>query len=128
MIHGVEHIAICAEDVPALIAWYQKIFQLDLIKEAEEGPFFLKFAGGLLLEFIEATGVIPPAPQGKEKGLRHMALAVSPIEEMVSSLRKAGVEVVDDFKTVPNGTKLFQFRDPEGNIIQLVERVIPLGT
>ena len=46
---------------------------------------------------------------------------------MVAALKKEGVEVVDDFKIVPNGTKLFQFRDIEGNIIQLVERKIPLG-
>ena len=127
MIHGVEHIALCAKDVPTLIAWYQRIFELDLIKEGEDGPYFLKFPGGMLLEFIEATGDIPPAPQGKEKGLRHIAVAVSPIEDMVESLKKEGVEVVDDFKIVPNGTKLFQFRDIEGNIIQLVERLVPLG-
>ncbi len=41
-------------------------------------------------------------------------------------LKKKGVEVVDDFKTVPNGTKLFLFRDIEGNLVQLVERVTPL--
>jgi predicted enzyme related to lactoylglutathione lyase len=44
---------------------------------------------------------------------------------MVETLKKEGVEVVDDLKTVPNGTKLFLFRDIEGNLIQLVERKIP---
>ena len=38
-----------------------------------------------------------------------------------------GVEVVDDFKTVPNGATLFLFRDIEGNLIQLVERTSPLA-
>lgn len=32
-VQGIEHIALCAEDVPSLIAWYQRIFQVDLIKE-----------------------------------------------------------------------------------------------
>ena len=49
MVEGVEHFALCAEDVPALLAWYQRIFQLDLIKEGEEGPYFLKFPNGFLL-------------------------------------------------------------------------------
>ncbi len=128
MIQGVEHIALCAENVPSLIAWYQKIFQVDLVKEGQKGPFFLKFPDGFLIEFLEAAGDIPPVPKVREKGFRHIALSVSSLEEMVGTLKKEGAEVVDDFKTVPNGTKLFFFRDIEGNLIQLVERVIPLGS
>jgi len=127
MIQGVEHIALCAEDVPSLIAWYQKIFQVDLVKEGEAGPFFLKFPDGFLIEFVEASGDIPHVPKDKEKGLRHIALTVLSLEKMVGTLKKEGVEVVDDFKTVPNGTKLFLFRDIEGNLIQLIERKVPLG-
>jgi len=128
MIHGVEHIAICAEDVPSLIAWYQRIFQVDLVKEGEDGPFFLKFPDGFLIEFLETAGDISPASKVREKGFRHIALTVSSLEEMVETLKKAGAEVVDDLKTVPNGAKLFLFRDIEGNLIQLVERVVPLGS
>jgi len=128
MVQGVEHIALCAENVPSLIAWYQRIFQLELIKEGQAGPFFLKFPDGFLIEFLEAAGDTPPAAEVKEKGFRHIALTVSKLEKMVETLKNAGAEVVDDFKTVPNGTKLFLFRDIEGNLIQLVERVIPLGS
>jgi len=127
MVRGVEHIALCAENVPSLIAWYQKLFHLELIKESAAGPFFLKFSNGLLIEFVQAVGDIPPVPQDREKGFRHIALTVSSMENMVASLKHEGVAVVEDFKTVPNGTKLFLFRDIEGNLIQLVERKNPLG-
>ena len=127
MVQGVEYIALCAEDVPSLIAWYQRTFQVDLVKEGQAGPSFLKFPDGFMIEFLETSGDIPPIPKDKEKGLRHIALTVSSLEEMVRTLKKEGVEVVDDFKTVPNGAKLFLFRDIEGNLIQLVERKIPLG-
>lgn len=127
MVQGVEHIALCAENVPLLIAWYRRIFQVDLIKEGQAGPFFLKFPDGSLIEFLETTGDIPPVPKDREKGFRHIALTVLSLEKMVETLKKERVEVVDDFKTVPNGTKLFLFRDIEGNLIQLVERPIPLG-
>ena len=126
MVRGVEHIALCAEDVPSLIAWYQRVFHLDLIKEGEMGPFFLKLPDGVLIELVETEGDIPPVPNAKEKGFRHIAFTVVSMEQMVGALKKEGVEVVDDFKTVPNGTKLFLFRDIEGNLIQLVERKIPL--
>ena len=86
MIQGVEHIALCAENVPALIAWYQKIFQVDLVKEGQKGPFFLKFPDGFLIEFLETAGGIPPAPKVREKGFRHIALSVSSLEEMVETL------------------------------------------
>jgi glyoxylase I family protein len=127
MVQGVEHIALCAENVPLLIAWYRRIFQVDLIKEGQAGPFFLKFPDGSLIEFLETAGDIPPVPRDREKGFRHIALTVLSLEKMVETLKKERVEVVDDFKTVPNGTKLFLFRDIEGNLIQLVERPIPLG-
>ncbi|MHC4546350.1 MAG: VOC family protein [Planctomycetota bacterium] len=126
MLKGVEHIALCAEDVPSLIAWYQKIFQVDVVKESEAGPFFLRFPDGFLIEFLEVSGDIPVVPKDREKGLRHIALSVLALEEMVGTLKKEGVEVVDDIKTVANGAKLFLFRDIEGNLIQLVERKIPL--
>ncbi len=125
MLQGVEHIALCAEDLPALIAWYQKIFRVDLVKEGQAGPSFLKFPDGFLLEFIETTGDVPAAAGQKEKGFRHIALAVSSLETMAMELKNQGVEVVEDIKTVPNGTKLFLFRDIEGNLIQLVERNNP---
>jgi catechol 2,3-dioxygenase-like lactoylglutathione lyase family enzyme len=127
MIQGVEHIALCAGNVPSLIAWYQRIFQLELIKEGQLGPYFLRFPDGILIEFVEAAGDIPPVPRDKEKGFRHISLTVLSLEKMVETLNKESVEVVDDFKTVSNGTKLFLFRDIEGNLIQLVERKIPLG-
>ncbi len=126
MVRGVEHIALCAEDVPSLIAWYQRVFKVDMIKEGETGPFFLKFPDGFLIELVETAGDIPPVPNNKEKGFRHIALTVSSLEKMVGILKKEGVEVVDDLKTVPNGTKLFLFRDIEGNLIQLIERKVPL--
>lgn len=126
MVRGVEHIALCAEDVHALIAWYQRMFKVDMITEGKAGPFFLKFPDGFLIELVETAGDIPPVPKDKEKGFRHIALTVVALEQMVGVLKNEGVEVVDDFKTVPNGAKLFLFRDIEGNLIQLVEREIPL--
>jgi len=128
MVQGVEHIALCAEDVPSLMAWYRKIFQGELVKEGQAGPFFLRFPDGFLIEFIETAGDIPPVPKDKERGFRHIAFSVLSLEEMVGTLKKEGVEVVDDLKTVPNGAKLFLFRDIEGNLIQLVERKVPIGS
>ena len=109
-----------------LIAWYQKLFHLEVVKEGKEGPFFLRFPDGSLIEVIDTSGDIPPVPQEREKGFRHIALSVTSIETIVTELKKTGVVVVQDYKIVPNGTKLFLFRDIEGNLVQLVERKNPL--
>jgi predicted enzyme related to lactoylglutathione lyase len=122
VIRGVEHLALCAENVSSLLAWYQKLFHLEVVKEGPTGPFFLRFPDGFLIEVIETTGDIPPLPREKEKGFRHIALSVSSLETVVAGLKKEGIAIVQDFKIVPNGTKLFLFRDIEGNLIQLVER------
>ena len=127
MVRGVEHLALCAQDVPALVAWYQRVFDLELIREGESGPLFLRFADGFLLEVLGAEGADASPPPAKEKGYRHIALSVLSLETLVDALKQEGVAVVEDFRIVPNGTKLFLFRDIEGNLVQLVERQRPLG-
>jgi len=127
MVRGVEHLALCAQDVPALLAWYQRLFGLELVREREAGPLFLKFPDGFLLEVVQAEGAPPPAPRAREKGYRHIALSVLRIEALVDVLKQEGAAVVEDFRIAPNGTGLFLFRDPEGNLVQLVERPVPLG-
>ena len=122
MVRGVEHLALCAVNVPSLLAWYRELFQLEVIKEGEGGPFFLRFPDGFLVEVIESSDDAPPAPGEKEKGFRHIALSVSSVESLVAVLKQKGVAIVEDLKIVPNGTKLFLCRDIEGNLIQLVER------
>jgi predicted enzyme related to lactoylglutathione lyase len=126
MVRGVEHLALCAENVSSLIAWYQKLFHLDVVQEGQTGPYFLKFPDGFLIEVVETAGDIPLLPREKEKGFRHIALTVSALDKMVGRLKNEGVAVVEDFKIVPNGTKLFLFRDIEGNLVQLVERKNPI--
>ena len=122
MLQGVEHIALCAENVPDLVAWFQRVLPVELVSEGQAGPAFLKFPDGFLLEVIESAGDRPEIPRYRDKGFRHIALSVSSLETMAMELKEQGVEVVEDVKTVPDGPKLFCFRDIEGNIIQLVER------
>jgi len=126
MVRGVEHIALCAENVSSLVAWYHSLFNLEVVKEGEAGPYFLKFPDGFLIEVIEGSGDTPPVPRDREKGFRHIALSVTSIEKLVGGLKQTGGVIVEDFKIVPNGTKLFLFRDIEGNLIQLVERTNPI--
>jgi len=127
MLQGVEHLALCTRNVPALVAWYQKHLGLEVLKEGDAGPLFLRFADGFLLEVVEAKDVPVPAPHARDPGFRHIALKVLAIETLVGALKQEGVVVVEDFKIMPNGTKLFLFRDVEGNLVQLVERANPLG-
>jgi len=126
MIQGVEHLALCVENLASVVSWYQKMFQVEVIKEGGSGPIFLKFPGGFLIELIEAAGCTTPIPEVAEKGFRHFALAVVSLEEMARRLKEENVEVVDDVRVVPGPAKLFMFRDIEGNLIQLVERAVPL--
>ena len=127
MVQGVEHLALCAQNVPALVAWYLKVLGLELIKEGASGPLFLRFPDGFLIEVIAAEGDAVPSPRAREKGYRHIAIQVRFLETLVHTLKQEGVEVVEDLRIVAGGTRLFLFRDIEGNIVQLVERQAPLG-
>lgn len=125
MVKGIEHIAIAAKDTAALKDWYSRIFGFTQVYDNGKGTYFLKAQDGAMIEFIksvEDTGTLPE----KASGIRHIAISVDDFEGMVELLSKEEVEVVTAPTVAPNGIKTFFFRDPEGNILHLIDRPQPL--
>jgi catechol 2,3-dioxygenase-like lactoylglutathione lyase family enzyme len=55
-------------------------------------------------------------------GLRHIALVVEDLEEIVKTLKRKGIKLVGKNKTFKDSWKLCYVRGPEGIIIELAER------
>ena len=65
------------------------------------------------------------AMQGGEQliGFKHLALDVSKLEPILEALRADGIEpdpIIDCSHVIP-GCRIVFFRDPEGNILELME-------
>ena len=125
MVTGTEHIGLIAKDSVFLKDWYIRVFGFKLILE-NNTTFFIMAPDRSMLELIQADENSEPLGP-KVSGIRHLAFTIDNFEKTVETLRAEKVEELSEPKVSPDGTKIFFFRDPEGNIMQLIDRPKPLG-
>lgn len=123
MILGIEHAAIAATNVERLAAYYVRVLGFE-INYRGKTAIFVKASDGSMIEIIPAegdSGELSP----KAHGLRHLALNVIGFEVECRRLEAAGVTFLEP-PLIKGGNKVVFFRDPEGNILHLIERATPL--
>jgi glyoxylase I family protein len=126
MITGIEHTAIASADPRRLAAWYVETLGFVINYQSEKSPTtFVKAPNGAMIEIIESSAPLQPAGM-RDPGFRHLALTVSDFASAYEALKSAQVE----FLTGPElrgGNQTVFFRDPDGNILHLLQRATPLG-
>jgi catechol 2,3-dioxygenase-like lactoylglutathione lyase family enzyme len=101
---GINHVVLEVDDVDEALAFYGRIFEIELrgrvpgMAFVDMGDQFLVLAAGRTQE-----------PDGK----RHFGLVVDDREEVRRRLREAGADIL--------GGRGLDFRDPWGNHVQVVE-------
>ncbi|WP_299678495.1 VOC family protein [uncultured Dokdonia sp.] len=116
------HIALSVKDVDASIAFYQKVFQLEEIKNtaSDSKTRWLSLGEGKQLHLI-------PRPNAEIKINKavHFALATSDIDTFITHLAALNIEY-SDWKNTPNkdyvrndGIKQVYFQDPDGYWIEV---------
>ena len=120
---GVEHVGMVVGDSEGLARWYADVFGARELSRSSETPpiLFLGFGGGSLLELVP----------GKEPALQatdhiHMSFSVDIIADAVAGLKNAGIPLERPVFNAYEGSPVAFLRDPEGNLLQLVERVSDL--
>lgn len=132
MVTGIEHVAICSRNSTELKEWYKRVFEFQQVYENEEGTYFLKAQNGFMLEFIQETE--PGEMTGEKKGgIRHIAFMVDEFDDLIALLVKEKADIITDPVLFSNSlssdakeSRLFLFRDPEGNILHFIKRQQPL--
>jgi len=119
-------VGVCAVDADALSDWYVRVLGFWLVHRIESRhTSFVRAPDGGLLEIYPA--VHGPAPsENVMPGIRHLGLAVTDLESEVKRLTALGVDVPQDTLVSTSDMKLAFFRDPEGNILHLVQRSRPI--
>jgi glyoxylase I family protein len=120
MIKGMEHVGLCAEEPKTLVEWYVRILGFRIVRARGE-TYFIRAHDGGMLEIYPAQHSADPV-DNVHRGLRHVALLVSDFDLEIGRLRSTGVTVPDDSIVMTADMKLAFFRDPEGNLLHLVER------
>jgi len=120
----VEHIGLAARDTVGLKEWYERVLGArETFTDGKSPPaFLLRFGDGLWVEIYPANSAMTETSDNKLGGWRHLALRVDSIESAREELVKRGVKFEEQIKPAGGGGRVLFFKDPEGNLLHLVER------
>jgi len=121
---NVEHIGLYASDSGALAAWYRDVLELRVVSRIEKPGrppiVFLQGVSGAILEILP-TQAAAGDREVDRPGFTHLGLPVANLDTEKARLEKQGVEVWG-VRSTSNGWTIGYLRDPEGNILELIQR------
>jgi glyoxylase I family protein len=119
MFTGIEHFAIASPNPKALADWYVDTLEFRLNFEYQ-GNYFVRAKNGGMIEIMPAEGPVPET-QFRTPGLRHIAISVEDFDQAHAHLQAKGVKFTGA-PYVNAGNRLVFFKDPDGNLVHLIER------
>ena len=141
MIVATRHIGIVVQDMEKSLHFWRDVMGLTVALDfREKGAFIdtvqglsgvdlhmikLRAPDGSMIELLQDVAHPTPAPAANrlcDRGIRHVAFTVADIEASRKTIEEAGCEVLSQPVTAPDGkARLFFARDPEGNLLELVQ-------
>ncbi len=121
----VEHVGIYARDSAALAEWYTRVLELKVVQKIERGEdrppvVFLQGDTGVVVEILPTDTNETPRDL-KAPGFTHLGIIVDDMDAEIERLAGIGIDV-SGIRSTSNGWTIGYFKDPEGNILELVER------
>ncbi len=126
----ITHIAFRCRDLTAQEVFYTRHFGFQrsrTFRRGEPGEFFLLKLGSMRLELFPLDPAKPPTDEDKGGeqpiGFRHLAFEVPKLEPILDALKAEGIEPdpIVELPQIAPGFRIAFFRDPEGNVIELME-------
>ena len=150
MLESIDHVNLVVEDLDGMAKFYESLLGFKVTRRVTirgewidetvglQGVIaeviYLDLPSGPRVELIQYRAPAARRPDGPESsntpGLRHIAFRVRDIENIVSTLRAAGVNFFSDVQRVPTEQvsyggdvqkHIVYFRDPEGNLLEFCE-------
>ena len=123
---GIDHLAICAKDSTALAGWYCDVLGMHVLREIPDEDrgkiYFVCGDEGAAIEIMPAMSEAGEPLEIRAHGIRHLAVLVPDFEAAEAALIAKGVEFMGECVNLGGGALLRNFRDPEGNIAQILYR------
>lgn len=123
MFTGIEHFAIASPNPKRLADWYAAYLDFKITYEYA-GNYFVQAQNGALLEIIPAEGARSEAGM-RTPGMRHIAITAKNFDAAYQQLQAQGVKFEGEPYT-NQGNRLVFFKDPDGNLLHLIQREKPL--
>ena len=121
---GVDHPAVAADNVDLLADWYCEIIGYEKWHHDPKPVWMLKAPDGSLLEIMPKDDTIRPDRTTWTPGWSHIAFRVTDLEKAISYLDSKGVRWAGEIIPAIGGGRVRTCYDPEGNLIQVLQREI----
>jgi catechol 2,3-dioxygenase-like lactoylglutathione lyase family enzyme len=141
MLLNMRHAGIVVHDMERMLHFWRDVMGLQVVIDfREEGSYIdtvqalsgvrlrmvkLRAPDGSMIELLHDEAHPTPPPERNElcdRGLRHLAFTVADVEAAWETLRDAGCTALSDPVLAPDGrARLFFARDPEGNLMEIVQ-------
>lgn len=124
----IDHLAIWADNIELLRAFYMKYFgmmsnELYINEKKQFRSYFLSFGdSGARIELMTAPAKSKPSSRGQMKGLAHFCLSVGTKEQvmaMAEQFRHDGYAILSEPRTTGDGCFEAAIADPEGNYVEI---------
>ena len=120
-----DHIHIRSTDPEKTAAYYERMFEAEIIRTKQDGATRIDMKIGGANVFIApvtaGSGVNPP-PVTPYQGLDHFGLTVKYIDAVAAEIKAKGVEFTNPPTTIRPGVRICFIRGPQGISIELLER------
>jgi glyoxylase I family protein len=125
---SIQHVAFNCRNVSASEAFYSKHFGFRRARVFNPGApneFVMLRLEATCIELFQGKGETVSTERGGEQaiGFKHLAFEVPDLEQALEKLRADGIEpepIIDCGRDVP-GLRICFFRDPDGNILELMQ-------
>jgi lactoylglutathione lyase len=120
-----DHIHIRSRDPEKTAAFYEKMFDAQILRSMQQGkPRIDMRIGGqdVFIAPIEPGNTVNAPPVTPYEGLDHFGLRVTDIEKVVADLKAKGAEFTMELNSPRPNIKICFIRGPEGVSIELLER------
>ena len=123
VIKGIDHPAIAADNVDELADWYCDILGFEkFFKHEEKNVWIIKASDGTFIEMMQKDESLRPERTVLTPGYSHLAFRVGNLDEAISHLDQKKVIWLSEIVDAIGGGRLRSFQDPEGNMLQIVQR------
>jgi catechol 2,3-dioxygenase-like lactoylglutathione lyase family enzyme len=134
-----DHVGLSVANLDAQVAWYCAAFDLTEASPFEVAPLGLRGAfvigePGLAIELLERAGSVPGIQATNQaealltRGYGHICLRVEDVDVVHARLLGMGASERMSPQPAPEaGVRMSFVSDPEGNLIELVDRTGPVG-
>ena len=121
-------LGIIVGDFKASISFYENILGLKFVEEipATMGTMHRLRYGKSDFKLIKPYTVPPKGPVGTDSqlGFRYVTFVVKNLSNLCTELQNKGVEFFRPEKEVRPGVRMAMVKDPDGNIVELVEKKV----